>query len=94
MGDCNTDNVLNTFFSNTFSNLSIAEYYNCDPLANNINNLVIKCINRVIKYRNHPRITAIGEVCKKHPRLSRSFLKANREDILMEILKLDTFKAC
>ena len=31
---------------------------------------------------------------KKHPRLARSFLKTNREEILREILKLETFKVC
>ena len=65
MGDYNTANVLNTFFSNIVSNLNIAEYSNCEPLANNISDPVLKC---VVKYRNHPSILAVGEVCNKHPR--------------------------
>ena len=59
MGDCNTAKVLNTFFSNIVSNLDIAEYSNCVPLANNISDPVSKC---VVKYRNHACILAIGEV--------------------------------
>ena len=53
--------------------------------------LFLKC---VVKYRNHPCILAIGEVCKKHPRLPLSFSKINREEILGKILKLETSKAC
>ena len=59
MGDCNTVKVLNTFFSNIVNNLNIAEYSNCETVANNISDLVLKCI---VKYRNHPSILAIGEV--------------------------------
>ena len=91
MGDYNTAKVLNTFFSNIVSNLNIAEYSNCEPLANNISDPILKC---VVKYRNHPSILAIGEVCKKHPRRPFSFSKINREEILEEILKLETSKAC
>ena len=91
MGDYNTAKVLNTFFSNIVSNLNIAEYSNCEPLANNISDPILKC---VVKYRNHPSILAIGEVCKKHPRRPFSFSKINREEILGEILKLETSKAC
>ena len=57
MGDDNTAEVLNTFFSNIVSNLKIEGYSNCDPLANNIRDPVLKCI---VKYRNHPSILAIG----------------------------------
>ena len=91
MGDHNTAKVLNTFFSNIVSNLNIAEYSNCEPLSNNISDPVLKC---VVKYRNHPIILSIGEVCKKHPRLPFSFSKINREKILTEILKWETSKVC
>ena len=91
IGDYNTAKVLNTFFSNIVSNINIAEYSNCKPLANNISDPVLKC---VVKYRNHPSILAIGEVFNKHPRLSISFSKINRGEILREILKLETSKAC
>ena len=46
------------------------------------------------KIWNHPRILAIGEVCNEHPRQPFPFLKLNREEILWEILKLETSKAC
>ena len=36
----------------------------------------------------------IGDACNKQPRLLFSFSKINREKILREILKLETFKAC
>ena len=91
MGDYNTAKVLNTFFSDIVSNLNIAEYSNCEPLANNISDPVLKC---VVKYRNNPIILAIGEVCKKHPRLPFSFSKINREKILSGILKLEISKVC
>ena len=61
-GDCKTAKVLNTFFSNTVSNLNIEEYSSCEPLANNISDPVLKC---AVKYRNHPSILAIGEACNK-----------------------------
>ena len=90
MGDYNTANILNTFFSDIVSKLNIAEYSNCEPLANNISDPVLKC---VVKYRNHPIMLAIGEVCKKHQRLPFPFSKINREKTLSEILKLETSKA-
>ena len=43
MGDNNTAEVLNTFFSKIVSNLNITEYSNCEPLANNISDPVLKC---------------------------------------------------
>ena len=36
VGDYNRAKVLNALFSNIVSNLNIAEYSNCEPLANNI----------------------------------------------------------
>ena len=91
MGDNNTTEVLNTFFSNIVSNLKIEGYSNCDPLANNIRDPVLKCI---VKYRNHPSILAIGEVYNKNRRLPFSFSKIHRDEILSDILKLETSKAC
>ena len=92
VGEYNTAaKVLNTFFSNIVSNLNIAEYSNCEPFANIISDPVLKC---AVKFRNHPSILAIGEVCKKHSRLPFSFSKIKREEILREILKLETSKAC
>ena len=60
--DINTAQILNTFFSNIVSNLKIAEYANCDPISDNINDPVIKSI---AKYRNHASILKIGEVCNR-----------------------------
>ena len=51
--DINTAQILNTFFSNIVSNLKIAEYVNCDPISDNINDPVIKFF---VKYCNHPSI--------------------------------------
>ena len=72
MGDDNTAEVLNTFFSNIVSNLKIEGYSNCDPLANNIRDPVLKCI---VKFRNHPSILAIGEVYNKNRRFLFPFQK-------------------
>ena len=44
VGDYNTAKVLNTFFSNIVSNLNIANYSNCKPLANNISDPVLTII--------------------------------------------------
>ena len=91
MGNDNTAEVLNTLFSNIVSNLKIEGYSNCDPLANNIRDPVLKC---VVKYRNHPIILAIGQVYHKNRRLPFSFSKIKRDEILSDILKLETSKAC
>ena len=39
MGDDNTVEVFNTFFSNVINNLKIEGYSKCDPPANNISDL-------------------------------------------------------
>ena len=91
MGDDNTAKVLNTCFSNIVYNLKIEGYSNCDNLANNVRHPVLKCI---VKYWNHPSILAIGEVYNKNRRLPFSFSKIKRDEILSDILKLETSKAC
>ena len=58
--DSDTARVLNTLFSNIVSNLKIPEYTKCDPLSEFISDSVLKSI---VKYRNHPNILKIGEVC-------------------------------
>ena len=63
MGHDNTAEVLNTFFSTIVRNLMIERYSNCDPLANNINDPVLKCN---VKHRNHPSMLATGKVCNKN----------------------------
>ena len=86
MDYCNTAK-----FSNIVSNRNIAEYLNCEPLAKNISDPILKCI---VKFRNHHSTLALGEVCNKYPRLPFSFSKINREEVLGENLKLETSKAC
>ena len=66
MGDDNTAEDLNTFFSSIVSTLKIEGYSNCDLLANNIRDSVLKCI---VKYRSHPYVLAIGEVYNENRRL-------------------------
>ena len=83
--DINTAQILNTFFSNIVSNLKIAEYANCDSISDNINDPVIKSI---VKYRNHPSILKIGEVCNRKKCSFFFFWHADKE----EILSLDSTK--
>ena len=78
VSDYNIAEFLNTFLSNIVSNLNIAEYSNSEPFANSIIDPVLKC---VLKFR-------------KRTRLPFSIPKINREEILREVLKLKTFKAC
>ena len=83
-----------SFFSNIVKNLKIPGYRPHDnSLSENVSDPILKVI---LKYRNHPSILTIGEVCKnksnKQP--SFSFSQASRDKILKEILSLDTTKAC
>ena len=87
--DINTAQILNTFFSNIVSNLKIAEYVNCDPIWDNINDPVIKSS---VKYRNHPSILKIGELCNRKQCSLFSFSHVDKEEILKEILSLDSTK--
>ena len=82
---------MNTFFSNIASDLKIEGYSNCGLLVNNIRDPVLKCI---VKYRNHPSILAIGELYNKNRELPFSFSKIHRDEVLSDILKLETSKAC
>ena len=88
--DINTAQIQNTFFSNIVSNLKIAEYANCDPISDSINNPVNKFI---VKYCNHPSILKIGEVCNRKQCSLFSFSHVDKEEILKEILSLDSTKA-
>ena len=85
---------LNSFFSNIVKNLKIPGYKtHSHSLFENVSDPILKVI---LKYRNHPSILTIGEVYKnksnKQPLFS--FSQANRDEILKEILTLDTTKAC
>ena len=52
----------------------------------------IFCIKAI--YMNHPSILAIGEIYNKNRRLPFSLSKTQRDEILGDILKLETSKAC
>ena len=84
-----TANVLNTFFSNVVNNLKIPQYANYDPIANNISDPILKAI---VRYRNHPSILTIREVCKKSHKLSFSCSQVVKKYI-EEIQRLDRKKA-
>ena len=71
-----TANVSNTFFSNVVTNLKIPEYAGYDPNAKNISHPILKVIAR---YRNHPSIITIGEVCKKSHKLAFSFSQVGKK---------------
>ena len=85
--------VLNTFFSNILGSLNIPECVTNDPISDNISDPSIKLI---VKYRKHPSILTIGEVCKerKKKHSAFSFSKVAKEEIFKDILKLDVSKAC
>ena len=84
-----TANVLNTFFSSVVNNLKIPQYAECDPIANNISDPILKAI---VRYRNHPSILTIRKVCKKSHKLSFSCSQVGKKDI-EEIQRLDRKKA-
>ena len=77
--DLTAAQILNTFFSNIVSNIEIAEYVNCDPVSDNINDPVIKSS---VKYRSHPSILKIGEVCNRKQYSLFSFSHVDKEEIL------------
>ena len=56
---------------------------------NNINDPVIKSS---VKYRNHPSILKIGEVCNRKLCSRFCFSHVDKEEILKEILSLDSTK--
>ena len=89
--DENTAQVLNTFFSNMVGSLNIPEYVTNDPIFDNISDPIIKLI---VKYRKHPCILTIGEVCKEKKHVYFLFSEVANEEIRREILNLDVSKAC
>ena len=58
--DKKTATVLNDFFSNIMTNLSIRQYIEVEPVSQNIDDPLMKAI---IKYRLHPSIIVIKEKC-------------------------------
>ena len=51
-------------------------------------------IKLILKYRDHPSILAIGEVCKGKSDSPFLFTEICTAEILKEILNLDASKAC
>ena len=86
--DLETAEVFNNFFSNIVQNLKISRYTNEEPIVSNINDPTLKAI---LKYRNHPNITAIQNKCKIKD--SFNFVEVDQQQIEKEILKLDANKA-
>ena len=91
--ESNVAQTLNSFFSNFVTNLKIPEYKDYDiSFIENVSDPIIKLI---LKYRNHPSILTIGEACKnkldKQPLFSLS--KVTKNEIVKELLSLDTSKA-
>ena len=86
--DLETAEVFNNFFSNIAQNLKISRYTNEKPIVGNINDPTLKA---VLKYRNHPSITAIQNKCKIKD--SFNFVEVDQQQIEKEILKLDANKA-
>ena len=85
---------LNSFFSNFVKNLKIPGYRpHNDSLFENVSDPILQVI---LRYRNHRNILTIGEVCmnKSNKQPLCSFSEATRDEILKEILSLDTTKAC
>ena len=84
---------MNTFFSDIVGSLNIPEYIANDPISDNISDPIIKLI---VKYRKHPSILTIGEVCKerKKKHAAFSFSKVAKEKILRDVLNPDVSKAC
>ena len=82
--------TLNSFFSNIVTNLKIPAYVDSNSNLENVADPIIKLI---LKYRDYPSIPAIGESKEKSdsPFL---FTGIDKEEILTEILILDTSKAC
>ena len=59
--DLETTEVLNTFFGNVVKNLEINQYPNFDPVINNVKDPTLRAI---LKYKDHPSILAIQNICK------------------------------
>ena len=88
--DSGTERVLNNFFSNIISNLKIPEYTKCDPRSEFFSDPVLKS---TVKYRNHPSILKVGEVCHGSNAINFSFSTVQRTRILKEITELNSSKA-
>ena len=86
--DLETAEVFNNFFSNIVQNLKISRYANEELIVSNINDPTLKTI---LKYRNHPSITAIQNKYKIKDNFI--FVEVDQQQIEKKILKLDANKA-
>ena len=82
-----TAEVLNNFFSNIVKTLKIPEYENLDPNFENVKDPIFTAI---LKYKNHPSITAIKEKAKN---AKFSFHEVGKDKIKKEINRLNKNKA-
>ena len=78
---------MNNFFSNIVKNLKIPEYENLDPNFENVKDPILRAI---LKYKNHPSITAIKEKAKN---AMFSFHEVDKDKIKKEIKRLNKNKA-
>ena len=76
------------FFVNAVKNLNIPNYENCDSLAENIDDPILKAI---VKWRNYSSILAIASEYKNRANFCFNFV--SKEDVLAEIKALDVSKA-
>ena len=86
----NTPQILNNFFSSNVNNLKIVENVNCDPISDNINDPNIKLI---VKYRDHPSILKIRELCNRKQCFLFSFSDVDEEQVSFrqKQMKIQTF---
>ena len=89
--DSDVVQTLNSFFSNILTNLKIPAYVDSNSNLENVEDPIIKLI---LKYRDYPSILAIGELSKEKSDNPFLFTRIDKEEILKEILNLDTSKAC
>ena len=83
--------TLNSVFLNIVTNLKIPAYVDTNSNLENVADPIIKLI---LKYTDHPSILAIGELCKEKSDSPFLFTGIDKQEILKEILNLDTSKAC
>ena len=87
--DSDVAQTLNSFFSNIVTNLKISAYADSNSNLENVADPIIKLI---LKYRDHPSILTIGEVCKEKSDSPFLFTGIEKEEILKKILYLDASK--
>ena len=73
--------MLNSFFSKIIKNLEIPRHNQVDLICQNTKDPVIKVI---IKYRNHPTITAIKERCTNSKFSFVDFIFTNLNDSIVQ----------